>query len=371
MLLSAGQEDAHGKLRVFLRRFVHGLLQAVEILSAQTMEVLRLGGVHHRMAVLGRLIPVGNIHQPGKRVKFKLDPAVAGGKKVDALLHGLQHMLHPPVFRHISLREDLVRQAVDLRPVGMLLSGELGSRTEPGCDLQQAFQQQRVERAALAVEDHLDRRILLDGLFVAPLVCQRVVDIRQRHHLRGNGDLLSPQPIRVAVSVPALMVPAADLHRVAEQGLVLSIGHVLQDPRTGGRVILHDRKFLRRQLAGLVQDLLRRGDLADVMQGGRRFDEVDILLGERIDVRLPHQLAKQQLRNGTDAADMVSALVVAEFHHAAENSDHQIVVFLFFIDLRGNQVHQPLLVGVESEGIFYPVTHDKRVKGSMDEIRDP
>ena len=136
-------------------------------------------------------------------------------------------------------------------------------------------------------------------------------------------------------------------------------------------MILHDLKFLCRQLAGLVQNLLGRGDLADVMQCGSRLDHGDILLGERINIGLLHQLMKQQLRNGADIANMLSALVVAEFHHAAEDFDHQIVAFLFFIDLRGNQIHQPLLVGVEPERVFYSVAHDKGVKGSADKIRDP
>ena len=92
---------------------------------------------------------------------------------------------------------------------------------------------------------------------------------------------------------------------------------------------------------------------------------------EPINIGLLHQLMKQQLRNGADIANMLSALVVAEFHHAAEDLDHQIVAFLFFIDLRGNQIHQPLLVGVEPERVFYSVAHDKGVKGSADKIRDP
>ena len=40
LLLSAGQEHTHGELRVFLRRFLHSLLQAADVLSAHELEFL-------------------------------------------------------------------------------------------------------------------------------------------------------------------------------------------------------------------------------------------------------------------------------------------------------------------------------------------
>ena len=67
---------------------------------------------------------------------------------------------------------------------------------------------------------------------------------------------------------------------------------------------------------------------------------------------------------------MVAALTVAELHHMTENSHHQVAVFLFFPDLVGNQIHQPLLVGIELQGIFHAVAHDKGVEGAADIVRN-
>lgn len=47
------------------------------------------------------------------------------------------------------------------------------------------------------------------GFFVAALARQGVVDVGHCHDLRGNGDILTLQAVRVAAAVPALVMPAA------------------------------------------------------------------------------------------------------------------------------------------------------------------
>ena len=370
MLRAAGQQQAHGKFRRLLGRGIHRLLQPAEILLTQAVEALRVSSVLHCMAVLGRFIPIGDVRQTGKRVELKLDPAAAGCEEVDALLQGLQYPLHPVIPRQIGPGQKLIGQPVHLQPVGVSVQRDMGRDAEPGRYVRQTFQQQRIEGAALSPQDHGDGRIVVKGFFVAPLAGQRVVDICQSHHLRGDGDSFPPQPVRVAVAVPPLMVPAADLQGVTEQRLFLSEGHLLQDHRAGCRVGLHHGKFLRGQLPRLIQNLLRDGDLADIMEGGSRFDQGDVLLGKVVGLRLLYQPAEQQLRYAADAADMVAALMVAELHHMAENSHHQVAVFLFFPDLVGHQMHQPLLVGIELQGIFHAAAHNKGVEGAADIVRN-
>ena len=211
MLRAAGQQQAHGKFRRLLGRGIHRLLQPAEILLTQAVEALRVSSVLHCMAVLGRFIPIGDVRQTGKRIELKLDPAAAGREEVDALLQGLQYPLHPVIPRQIGPGQKLIGQPVHLQPVGISVQRDMGRNAEPGRYVRQTFQQQRIEGAALSPQDHGDGRIVVKGFFVAPLAGQRVVDICQCHHLRGDGDPFSPQPVRVAVSVPPLMVPAADL----------------------------------------------------------------------------------------------------------------------------------------------------------------
>ena len=95
---------------------------------------------------------------------------------------------------------------------------------------------------------------------------QGVVHICQRHHLGGNGNLVSLQSVRIAPAIVTFMMPAADLVSPLYQGLVLILLHSLQHIRTDDRMGLHDLKFLPGQLPGLVQDLLINGDLADIVK---------------------------------------------------------------------------------------------------------
>ena len=75
----------------------------------------------------------------------------------------------------------------------------------------QAFQQQRVEAAAFAAADHFERFLVGKRLLVAALARQRVVSVGERDDLRGDGDILALEAVGVALAVPALVVPAADL----------------------------------------------------------------------------------------------------------------------------------------------------------------
>ena len=112
-----------------------------------------------------------------------------------------------------------VCQTVQLA-AGVRSNAQLGMQLRAA--LGQAFQQQRVELPALPVQDHLHRGVVVERFFVAALARQCVVYIGQRHDLRGDGDLLTFKPVRVAAPVPALMMPAAySVGRLDKVGLLL------------------------------------------------------------------------------------------------------------------------------------------------------
>ena len=77
-------------------------------------------------------------------------------------------------------------------------------------DLHKAFQQNGVECAALAVQDHLDGLFVRIGPLVAALTGQGIVDIRQRDDLRFDGNFVLFQAVRIAAAIPALMMPAGN-----------------------------------------------------------------------------------------------------------------------------------------------------------------
>ena len=89
-------------------------------------------------------------------------------------------------------------------------------------------QQFLAESTAFPVQNHLHGFFMGKCLLIRPFTGQRVIHIRQRHNLRRYGDLLSPQPVRIASAVIPLMMPAADLPCRLHQCFILIKGNLLQ-----------------------------------------------------------------------------------------------------------------------------------------------
>ena len=258
-----------------------------------------------------------------------------------------------------------VCQAVHLA-AGARSNAQLGMQLRAA--LGQAFQQQRVELPALAVQDHLHRGVVIERFFVAALARQCVVYIGHRHDLRGDGNLLLFKPVRVAAPVPALMMPAADsVGRLDKVGL-LQERQLFQNFRTDRGVGLHDLEFFLRQLAGLVQDGLGDIDLADVMQRRSGADERNIRGGQVVFVGFLHECVQQNIGGCLDMQHVQTAFPVAELHNMAQYVDHRGAAFLFFIDLLGHKADQALLLGVKHQGIDDAAAHDGHVKRTADVV---
>ena len=250
----------------------------------------------------------------------------------------------------------------------LLVCLRFGKHPQPGRRFHQTFQQQRIERAAFPAQNHGNCRIMVKGFLVAPFTGQSIVNISQSHNLSRNGNLLSPQSVRIAVSVPTLMVPTADFHCIAKQRLVLTECHLFQYFRADGGMGLYHSKFFFGQFPGFVQNFFRNADFSDIVECRRRFDERNIRLGKPINIRFHHQLAQQQLCHCANVADMGTAFMVAKLHHVAENFNHQVVILLFLVNLVGYQFHQPLLIGIKVQRILHPAADNECIEGSADII---
>ena len=206
------------------------------------------------------------------------------------------------------------------------------------------------------------------GVLIAALAGQGVVHVRQRHHLRRNGDLVPFQPVGVAIAVPALVVPAADGVRHLQQRLVPGNGlpQILQHLRTCHGMVLDDGKLFGGQAAGLVQDLLRDDDLADIVQRRGGADAGNIAFVQLIAVGLLHQPVQEQIGQGADVQDMQPAFAVAELHHMAQDADHQHAVVLFFVHLIGDKAGEPLLLGVQHQDVLHPAQDHDPLEGAAD-----
>ena len=358
-------------VRRFRRGAADGLGKLAPILFVQKAEPLALRKIGHRFLLqrLGMVVIHG--HVASQQVVVEPDATALGGVEIRALLFLLQQQLGVVLPGQRLPVQNLLGKAVGLLPEAPvpLRAGQLGAQLLRG--LSQAVQQQRVERAALAVQDHAQRGVVVVGVLIAALAGQSVVHVRQCHHLRRNGDLIFFQPVRVAIAVPALVVPAADGVRHLQQRLIPgnSPSQILQHLRTRHGMVLDNGKLLGSQAAGLVQDLLRDDDLADIMQRRSGADEGDIAFVQLIAVGLLHQPVQKQVGQGADVQDMKPAFAVAELHHMAQDADHQHAVVLFFVHLIGNKAGEPLLLGVQHEDILHPAQHHDPLERTADIIR--
>src|SRR3954471_18977575 len=98
------------------------------------------------------------------------------------------------------------------------------------------------------------------GRLVGPLAGHRVVDIRDRRDPRELMDAASGEPLRIARSIPAFVMLSDD--RPHHGGPAVAG----QDPDTRVRVLADDRRLFWVEWPGLVQNLWRQREFADVVE---------------------------------------------------------------------------------------------------------
>ena len=102
---------------------------------------------------------------------------------------------------------------------------------------------------------------------------ERVEDVDGRHDPCRERDFLPGKAARIAAAVEAFVVAASDLGAVGEVALAADQGGGLfEDELAVAGVFLHDLALFRGVLAGLEQDVIRRGDLAHIVQDGCSAD---------------------------------------------------------------------------------------------------
>ena len=365
--------DRQHHVRCFRRGAAYGLGKLAPILLVQKAKSPALCKIGHRLLLQGLGMVVIHGHAACQQVIVEPDAAALGGVEIRALLFLLQQQLGVVLPGQRFSVQNLLGKAVGLLPEAPvpLRAVQLGAQLLRG--LPQAVQQQRVKSAALAVQYHAQRGVVVVSVLIAALTGQGIVHVRQRHHLRRNGDLVPFQPVGVAIAVPALVVPAADGVRHLQQRLVLRnrLSQILQHLCARHGMVLDNGKLLGGQAAGLVQDLLRDDDLADVVQRRGGADAGDIAFVQLVAVGLLHQPVQKQVGQGADVQNMQPALAVAELHHMAQDADHQHAVMLFFVHLIGNKAGEPLLLGVQHEDILHPAQHHDPLEGTADIVRSP
>ena len=263
---------------------------------------LAVQGVDHRL-LQPQLVGAPGVDGDHRRLQGELELDLLAHGSEEAVLHPLmlQQLQGPLGGGELLMAVHLLGHAAHLQPVGTLLAGRAAELLgQAAGHLGQALQQEGVESPALAIQDHLHRRLVGKCLFIDPLAGQRVVDVRQGHHLGADGDLVPLQPVGVAAPVVPLVVPAADGPGHLYQGLVVMDGQIVHHLRAHHRVGLHDLEFLVGQAARLVEHLAGDGDLADIVEGGGGADQGHIPPGELVAVCFQGEMAQEELRQGPD-----------------------------------------------------------------------
>ena len=164
------------------------------------------------------------------------------------------------------------------------------------------------------------------------------------------------------------MVPAAYLRRRFQQRLALIVLYAAQDRLAYDRMSLDDLKFLRRQLAGLVEYLVGNVQLADIVKHGRRCNAPAIRPGEPVPVGLFRQALQQQLRQAADMAGVIAALAVAVSHDPRQHVGHHAAAALLRTRLLYQHRCEPPLAGVQLHRVHHAAAHHLHIEGALDVI---
>ena len=119
-----------------------------------------------------------------------------------------------------------------------------------------------------------DRGLAREAVPVRTVAHQRIVVVDHGEHPGADGDGFLDQALRVSLAIPSLVVRAhegGDGPRKRETG-----DEVGADLRVDANLV----EFLDRQRAGLGEDVVGHGELADVEQQGGRPQGVDVGRGE-------------------------------------------------------------------------------------------
>lgn len=135
--------------------------------------------------------------------------------------------------------------------------------------IQKQFYQVGIKIRAGALFDNGKARFQRHCIPVAAFLGYGIEYIRNCHNSGVEGDAFTNQSLWVALPVVFLMMVSGNLVCNLQKIRVFQVmkGDFYDLTALGG-VFLHNREFLRRQLPGLLQDAVRGGNFADVMQRG-------------------------------------------------------------------------------------------------------
>ena len=221
-------------------------------------------------------------------------------------------------------------------------------------NIQQTLQKQRIKHATLSRKNHLNSLLMGICRLIAAHTGKRIIYIRNRNSLGGNRDFLSLQTVRITAAIITLMMPAAYLIRSFHQGLILLIeGKLFQHISTCHRMPLHNCKFLSSQSAWFIQNLVRNGNLTNIMQRRSCTDQSNLFPAYIIwIILLLYQMTQKHICDHLDMENMKTTLTITELYDMRKNADHQLTTLLPLIYLVTYNICQPPLLSTQQNSIL-------------------
>ena len=206
--------------------------------------------------------------------------------------------------------------------------------------------------------------------FVGVLTDKYIIGICQRYHLSRDRNFFSFQSVRISSSVISLMMPSADLICSPYQFFILIQFQIFQKRCSDQRMRFQDFFFCRRQWCRFVQNFFIDADFSDIMKRRGCHDHCAFCPGKIIFVRFLDQAFQQNFCDNVDPENMLPAFSVSVAHDLTQNTDHDLVVLLLFINLIRHKRDQSSLFGIKFNCIKYPAVHDLRIKRAVDIIHN-
>jgi hypothetical protein len=201
-------------------------------------------------------------------------------------------------------------QVVDLLlQVGFAVGPALRDLGKHMLDLDQGVHHVGRELPAALLKHQLHGLVVWDTGAVDAVAGQGVVGIGNGHDQCGRWDCVTGQAVRITLSVPAFVVAMGDLVRALEQPrrptrVALDLR---DDVATAYHVAAYRVDFFGRQGAGLEQDAIGHGAVADVVQRAGLHQVLQFVIGPQTGVRrCLAQMARQCLHVELDSLDMVT-----------------------------------------------------------------
>ena len=134
----------------------------------------------------------------------------------------------------------------------------------------------------------------------------------------------------------------------------------------------HNGEFFGSKSARLIQDLIRNGDLANVMKGRRCTDNADLFLADGIGIFFHlNQMTQKHICDHLNMKYVKSALTISKFYNMGEDIDHQLVAFLTLINLIAYNTLHALLFSIEQNGICDTPANHVHIKWLADKVCHP